>query len=35
MATSLLMLLDDIASLLDDVSVMSKVAAKKNRWRAW
>ena len=29
MATSLLMLLDDIASLLDDVSVMSKVAAKK------
>ena len=29
MATSLLTLLDDIASLLDDVSVMTKVAAKK------
>src|SRR5512147_2059347 len=27
--TSLLALIDDIASLLDDVSVMSKVAAKK------
>jgi predicted DNA repair protein MutK len=27
--TSLLMLIDDIASILDDVSVMSKVAAKK------
>jgi predicted DNA repair protein MutK len=29
MATSLLMLLDDIATVLDDVSVMTKVAAKK------
>lgn len=29
MATSLLVLLDDIAAVLDDVAVMSKVAAKK------
>eukprot|EP00730_Choanoeca_flexa_P009609 TRINITY_DN12685_c10_g1_i1.p1 TRINITY_DN12685_c10_g1~~TRINITY_DN12685_c10_g1_i1.p1 ORF type:complete len:106 (+),score=16.58 TRINITY_DN12685_c10_g1_i1:98-415(+) len=29
LATSLLVLLDDIASVLDDVSVMGKVAAKK------
>ncbi|SPL71268.1 DUF808 domain-containing protein [Acinetobacter stercoris] len=29
MASSLLLLLDDIATVLDDVSVMSKVAAKK------
>jgi predicted DNA repair protein MutK len=29
MASSLLLLLDDIATILDDVSVMSKVAAKK------
>ena len=29
MASSLLALLDDIASLLDDVSVLTKVAAKK------
>ena len=29
MATSLLALLDDIASLLDDVSILTKVAAKK------
>ncbi|MEH6565205.1 MAG: DUF808 domain-containing protein [Halopseudomonas sp.] len=29
MATSLLVLIDDIASILDDVSLMSKVAAKK------
>ena len=29
MATSLLLLLDDIASVLDDVSAMTKVAAKK------
>ncbi|NCP39714.1 MAG: DUF808 domain-containing protein [Rhodoferax sp.] len=29
MATSLLVLLDDIASVLDDVALMSKVAAKK------
>lgn len=29
MATSLLVLLDDIATVLDDVSVMTKVAAKK------
>src|SRR5512135_3898180 len=28
-ATSLLALLDDIATILDDVSVMTKVAAKK------
>ncbi len=31
MAGSLLMLLDDIAAVLDDVSVMTKVAAKKKR----
>ena len=29
MASSLLALLDDIATLLDDVSVMTKVATKK------
>jgi len=29
MATSLLVLLDDIATILDDVAVMSKIAAKK------
>ena len=29
MASSLLVLLDDIATVLDDVSVMTKVAAKK------
>ena len=29
MATSLLLLLDDIASVLDDVATMTKVAAKK------
>ena len=29
MATSLLVLLDDIASVLDDVATMTKVAAKK------
>src|SRR5690606_6852533 len=29
MASSLLLLLDDIATVLDDISVMSKVAAKK------
>ena len=29
MASSLLLLLDDIASVLDDVSVLTKVAAKK------
>lgn len=29
MASSLLLLLDDIASVLDDVSAMTKVAAKK------
>lgn len=29
--TSLFALLDDIATLLDDVAVMSKVAAKKQR----
>lgn len=31
MASSLLLLLDDIATVLDDVAVMSKMAAKKNR----
>lgn len=30
MASSLLLLLDDIATIMDDVAVMSKVAAKKN-----
>ena len=29
MATSLLLLLDDIASALDDVALMTKVAVKK------
>ena len=29
MATSLLLLLDDIATVLDDVSLLTKVAAKK------
>ena len=29
MATSLLLLLDDIATILDDVSILTKVAAKK------
>ena len=29
MATSLLLLLDDIATVLDDVSILTKVAAKK------
>ena len=29
MASSLLLLLDDIATILDDVAVMSKMAAKK------
>jgi len=28
----LLALLDDIATVLDDVAVMTKVAAKKNQW---
>lgn len=32
--SSLLMLLDDIATVLDDVAVMTKVAAKKNGRRA-
>ena len=32
MATGLLVLLDDIATILDDVALMSKMAAK-NRWR--
>lgn len=32
MATSLLVLLDDIATVLDDVALLTKVAAKKNRW---
>ena len=37
MASSLLALIDDIATLLDDVALMSKVAAKKTsgvRWRS-
>lgn len=29
MASGLLLLLDDIATILDDVAVMSKMAAKK------
>ncbi len=29
MATGLLVLLDDIATILDDVALMSKMAAKK------
>ena len=29
MASSLLLLLDDIATVLDDVSILTKVAAKK------
>ncbi len=32
MASGLLLLLDDIATILDDVAVMSKMAAK-NSWR--
>ena len=31
--SSFFLLLDDIAALLDDVAIMAKVAAKKNRWR--
>lgn len=31
MASSLLLLLDDIAAVLDDVAVMSKMAAKNSR----
>ena len=31
MASSLLLLLDDIATILDDVAVMSKMAAKNRR----
>lgn len=31
MASGLLMLLDDIATVLDDVAVMSKMAAKKRQ----
>jgi predicted DNA repair protein MutK len=31
MASSLLLLLDDIATVLDDVAVMSKMAAKKQQ----
>lgn len=30
-ATGLLVLIDDIATLLDDVAILSKVAAKKDR----
>lgn len=30
MASGLLLLLDDIATILDDVALMSKMAAKKN-----
>jgi uncharacterized protein len=32
--SSLLALLDDIATILDDVSLMTKAATKKNRRRA-
>lgn len=35
MATSLLALLDDIASVMDDVAVLTKVAAKKNLRCGW
>lgn len=31
MASSLLILLDDIATVLDDVAVMSKMAAKRQQ----
>ena len=31
MASGLLLLLDDIATVLDDVAVMSKMAAKKKK----
>jgi predicted DNA repair protein MutK len=31
MASGLLLLLDDIATILDDVAVMSKMAAKKQQ----
>jgi predicted DNA repair protein MutK len=31
MASGLLLLLDDIATILDDVAVMSKMAAKNSR----
>ena len=30
MASGIFLILDDIAALLDDVAMMSKVAAKKN-----
>lgn len=33
MAGSLLALLDDIVSVLDDLAAITKVATKKNRWR--
>ena len=32
MASGFIAILDDIAALMDDVVVMSKVAAKKNSW---
>ena len=32
-ATNLLTLIDDIATILDDISVMTQVAAKKNSRR--
>ena len=32
---NLLSLLDDIVSVLDDVAVLSKLAAKKNGWSTW
>jgi len=35
MASGLFALLDDIATLMDDVAVMSKVAAKKKRLGFW
>ena len=33
--SSLLTLLDDIATLLDDISVMGKLAAKKQKYTAF
>lgn len=35
MASSLLALIDDVASILDDVAVLTKIAAKKNLWSYW
>ncbi len=35
MTGGLFAVLDDIAVLLDDAAVMSKIAAKKNGWNSW